>query len=158
MEEGKEDFISTEGCFACQLNGGSKPRSRKGRRRRHRRDTNSTVKDEFFALLSEPNLISPEIHNVRIDLKLKKEQTENRKRVLRLQPSRSDLVKTVNYLIVEDKSGELELKRKSGIWGLFFKNRVKNHGNYKLLIQGDPRKGPNFSDKYMNTIVNLTVE
>jgi len=155
MDEGSDDFISTEGCFACQLNGGSKPQRRKGRRR-HRRDSNSTVKDEFFDLFSEPNSLT-KVHNVRIDLSVQREQTENRKRVLRLQPSRSDLVNTLNIVIVEDRSGELELKRRSGIWGLFFKNRVKTPGNYMVRIQGDPRKGPNFSDKYMNTIVNLTV-
>lgn len=156
-EEGTDDFISTEGCFSCQINGGSRGGGRKGRKKqRSRRNANLSDKDKFFRLLSNQTT-EVEPHNYKINLNVTMEQTANRKRIVKLQPSRSDLIKSLDYRLIGDSSGQLILKRISGIWGLFFKKRVSDPQNFVAYIKGDPLRGPNFSEKYINTVVNITV-
>jgi len=151
-EEGTDDFISTEGCFSCQMNGGSRKKKSR-RRRRQRRGTEMSDMDQFLDLVSskEPP------HDFKINMKVRKEQTRNRQRILRIQPSRSDLVKYLQYNLIEDPSGQLALNRRAGVWELFFKKRVDQPQNITVLIKGDPQEEPDVSDKYINALVAISV-
>ena len=149
-DEGRDDFISTEGCFSCQINGGSR---RRNKRKRYRRSTSGTPKEIFFNLIANSSAVE---HDFKINLELSQEQTAHRNRILQLQPSRLDLAKSVDYTLLEDPSGLLDIQRKDGVWGLFFKHTT-NQTNILALIKGDTQKGPDFSDRYINTLVNITV-
>ena len=147
-EEGRDDFISTEGCFSCQMNGGSR---RKSKRRRYKR----SKKEVFFNLIADKSALQ---HDFKISLAVSAEQTKDRRRILMLQPSRLDLAKSVDYNLTEDPSGLLAIHRRDGVWGLFFRQPPPvNQTNILAIIKGDPQKGPDFSDRYINTLVNITV-
>ena len=160
-EEEEEEIISTEGCFSCQINGfpGRKNKkshrrhsSRQGRRRRNRRSRNKR---------SSPNLTYREnmlqaagvevgkgvesVHfskNISVHLMLDREQTRNRQRVVKLQPAREDLGHSLVYSIVEDPTGLLAIRRKAGIWGLFFSKRVSQPMVFHVRVRGELKKGP----------------
>ena len=152
-DEGTDDFISTEGCFACQLNGRARRGRRKGRRRRYKRNI-MNQKEAFLDVVSGKEGGN---HRFKLQLVVNKEQTRNRQRILKLQPARTDLSKSVKYKLVSDDSGQLQIKRIAGIWGLFFKKRIAAPQNILAHIYGDPLKGPKFSDRYIDTFVNITV-
>ena len=99
------------------------------------------------------------MHSYRIDLTVRRDQTTNRQRILKLQSSRSDLAKSIIYTIVkEPKTAHLALNRRAGVWGLFFPERVRLPLNLAMVIRGEVVKGPNLiADQYINTLVNLTV-
>ena len=175
-EEGTDDFLSSEGCFACQMNGGSWSKKTTNNRRpsRSRRSVASAVTSSLeidqlstevstevgsLGNVSAPTLRSPE--NYEIDLELHPDQTAHRRRIFKIQPATSDLVKSVEYNIVRDSSsGQLELKRKSGVWGLFFRRRVEEGGSglYSVLIRGHPVKGPSRpQSEVLNALVRIKV-
>ena len=70
------------------------------------------------------------------------EQTKNRRRVVKVQPARNDLMKSIVYQIIKDPSGSMEIKRKAGVWGLYFKKRVNEPMNFNVWVRGQLRKGP----------------
>lgn len=152
-EEGNEDFISTEGCFACQMNGGSRSggkRSRnQGRRRRRSRNRRSSEvqssKDFFLetvGVLDTSKQIAQLGNNITVHMLLSVEQTKNRRRVVKLQPARNDLMQSLVYQIAKDPSGSMEIKRKSGVWGLYFKKRVIEPMKFNVWVRGQLKKGP----------------
>ncbi len=180
-EEGNDDFLSTEGCFACQMNGGSRS-TRKGNKLRpggrSRRSvvaapdvtsSNQLIMDKVTvtaetdgALDNVTDATLPAEKNYEIDLDLRPDQTAHRRRVFSIQPATSDLVKTVQYRIVRDTSGgQLDLKRKSGdgVWGLFFRRPVKREGQFSVLIRGWPAKGPSHHPhrEALNALVRIRV-
>ena len=146
-EDEEEEYISTEGCFSCQMNGfpGRKNKKihrrqssyRQGRRRRNRRSRNKRS-------LSEVTEKGP-VHfsrNVSVHLILDREQTENRQRVAKLQSARKDLDHPLVYSIVKDPSGLMVIKRKYGVWGLFFKKRIVKPMVFHVRVKGELKKGP----------------
>lgn len=153
-EEGNEDFISTEGCFACQMNGGkrndggrrSRNQGRRRRRSRNRRSSEIQSSKEFFlqtvVVLDTSKQIAQLGNNITVHMLLSVEQTKNRRRVVKLQPARSDLMQSIVYQIAKDPSGSMEIKRKSGVWGLYFKKRVTVPMNFNLWVRGQLKKGP----------------
>jgi hypothetical protein len=176
-EEGNDDFLSSEGCFACQMNGNSRARKaqKRGRLSRSRRSVTSTDRSALAGaqltvegvVVVEPEAgglanISGPAHgpaNYEIELELQPDQTAHRRRIFRIQPATSELVKSVDYSLVRDSSeGQLELKRKSGVWGLFFRRRVEGAQEYSVLIRGRPVKGPSRSDtEVLNALVRIAV-
>ena len=160
-EEEEEEIISTEGCFSCQINGfpGRKNKkshrrhsSRQGRRRRNRRSRNKRSSPHLTYrenMLQAVGLVGVEgvegVHfskNISVHLMLDREQTRNRQRVVKLQPAREDLGHSLVYSIVEDPSGLLAIKRKAGIWGLFFRKRVSQPMVFHVRVKGELKKGP----------------
>jgi hypothetical protein len=157
-EEGTDDFLSSEGCFACQMNGGSRSKKKRRPVARTRRSLGSPADDKKDDYLLPPDMLvaasgvgnvssimpSEKLENFEIDLELRPDQTAHRRRVFKIQPATTDLVKSaVEYRIVRDPSGQLELKRKSGVWGLFFLQRVEiREGGaplyFPVLIRGWP--------------------
>ena len=163
-EEGKDDFISAEGCFSCQMNGGSRPRKRPRRRRRPRRSaTDAPPPATFSRKQSFSDLISPRsegVGNFGLALEVRRDQTRNRQRLMRLQPSRLDLARSLRYSLVNDTSGKLVLRHvdSSGIWELFFKTRVDTPQDIEALISGDmPGDDQASLDNKINALVRITV-
>jgi hypothetical protein len=172
-EEGTDDFLSSEGCFACQLNGGGGRSSKKGSKRRTARSRRSVNVDggetdkllvDIAALGGNVSLAAPsgDEKNYEIDLDLRPDQTAHRRRFFRIQAATSDLVKSVEYRIVSDSSGQLQLQRKSGVWGLFFRERVEGEGagtrHFHVLIRGQAHKGPKHSrGEVLNALVRINV-
>ena len=145
-EEEEEEYISTEGCFSCQMNGfpGRKNKKthrrqsyRQGRRRRNRRSRN---KRDITGLAEEgPVHFS---RNISVHLVLDREQTENRQRVVKLQSARRDLDHSLVYSVVEDPTGVIHIKRRAGVWGLFFKQRIREPRVFTVRVKGQVKKGP----------------
>jgi hypothetical protein len=172
-EEGNDDFLSSEGCFACQLNGGGSRSSKKGSKRRTARSRRSVDVDggetdklmvDMAALGGNVSLAAPsgDEKNYEIDLDLRPDQTAHRRRFFKIQAATSDLVKSVEYRIVSDPSGQLQLQRKSGVWGLFFREGVEGEGagtqHFPVLIRGQARKGPKHSrGEVLNALVRINV-
>lgn len=153
-EEGKDDFISTEGCFACQMNGGkrsssgrrSRNQGRRRRRSRNRRSSEMQSSKEHFletiGILDSSKKIALLGNNITVQLMLTIEQTKNRRRVVKLQPARNDLMHSIVYDISKDPSKSLEIKRKAGVWGLYFKKRVTEPTSFTVWVRGQLKKGP----------------
>ena len=152
-EEGNEDFISTEGCFACQMNGGrrsdgkrSRNQGRRRRRSRNRRSSEIQSSKDFFletmGVLDTSKQIAQLGNNITVHMLLSVEQTKNRRRVVKLQPARNDLMQSLVYQIAKDPSGSMEIKRKSGVWGLYFKKRVAEPMKFNVWVRGQLKKGP----------------
>ena len=164
-EEEEEEYISTEGCFSCQINGfpgrknkksQSRHSSRQGRRRRNRRSRNKrsshqlSYKENMLQAagvkeLEEVMEVMEVVHfssNISVHLMLDRQQTHNRQRVVKLQSAREDLGHSVVYTIVKDPSGVLAIKRKAGIWGLFFRQRVSQPMVFHVRVKGELKKGP----------------
>ncbi len=171
-EEGTDDFLSSEGCFACQLNGGGGRSSKKGSKRRTARsrrsvhiDGGETVMIDMAGLGGNVSLAAPsgDEKNYEIDLDLRPDQTSHRRRFFKIQAATSDLVKSVEYRIVSDPSGQLQLQRKSGVWGLFFREGVgEGEGavtrHFPVLIRGQAHKGPKHSRReVLNALVRINV-
>ena len=153
-DEEEEKYISTEGCFSCQMNGypgRSKKRrksSRRGTSRRSRRNRRSSErisrKDEFLDTVGVLNFESGKFlsNNITVHLKLSPAQTRHRQRIARFLPSRSDLSHSLDYSIISNPSENLEIKRRGGYWGLFFKRRVESPTQLTAKIVGKLIKGP----------------
>ncbi len=172
-EEGTDDFLSSEGCFACQLNGGSRSSKKGSKRRTNARSRRSVAVDDgktdklmvdTAALGGNVSLAAPsgDEKNYEIDLDLRPHQTAHRRRFFKIQAATSDLVKSVEYRIVSDPSGQLQLQRKSGVWGLFFREGVGEEGagtrHFPVLIRGQARKGPKHSrGEVLNALVRINV-
>ena len=84
-------------------------------------------------------------NNITVVLKLAMQQTKHRQTIVKLQPSREDLTPSIDYSIIRDTSGLLGVKRKAGIWGLFFKKRLTEPMKITCWVLGKPRKGPKYS-------------
>ena len=161
-EEEEEEYISTEGCFSCQINGfpGRKNKkshrrhsSRQGKRRRNRRSRNKrsspqlTYRQNMLEAVGvrEVGEVEERVHfsnNISVHLKLDRQQTRNRQRVVKLQPAREDLGHSLVYSIVQDPTGLLAIKRKAGVWGLFFSRRVSQPMVFHVRVKGELKKGP----------------
>ena len=157
-EEEEEEIISTEGCFSCQINGfpGRKNKkshrrhsSRQGRRRRNRRSRNKrssphlTYRENMLQAAGVEGVEGVHFSkNISVHLMLDREQTRNRQRVVKLQPAREDLGHSLVYSIVEDPTGVLAIKRKAGIWGLFFRKRISQPMVFHVRVKGELKKGP----------------
>jgi len=70
------------------------------------------------------------------------DQTRNRRRLVKLQPARTDLMQSLVYQVVKDPSGSVEIKRKAGVWGLYFKKRVPGAMSFNVWVLGQLKKGP----------------
>ena len=152
-EEGKDDFVSTEGCFACQMNGGRRSSGRRsrgqGRRRRRSRNRRSSnvlsSKELFLEAVGVPD-VTQEIaklgNNITVQLVVTSDQTRNRRRLIKLQPARTDLMQSIIYQVVKDPSGSVEIKRKAGVWGLYFRKRVAGPVSFNVWVLGQLKKGP----------------
>ena len=162
-DEEEEEIISTEGCFSCQMNGfpgrknkktHSRHSSRQGRRRRNRRHKRSHPLSYRENMLQAAGVKEVEeveevveevVHfsrNLSVHLVLERQQTENRQRVVKLQPAREDLGHSLVYSIVDDPTGVLAIKRKAGIWGMFFRRRISQPGVFHVRVKGELKKGP----------------
>ena len=157
IEEDEEEFISTEGCFSCQMNGfstrTSKRRSNTSRRgrKRHRRARNKrssdslSSKEHFLEAVGVSDLVTQRSlgNNVTVHLVVTKDQTRHRQTLVKFQPSRDDLSHSIDYTIVSDtSSGLLNIRRKAGVWALFFKKRISQPQKFNANVVGQLRKGP----------------
>lgn len=135
------------------MNGGSRSNGKRsrnqGRRRRRSRNRRSSEvqssKDFFLetiGVLDTSKQIAQLGNNITVHMLLSVEQTKNRRRVVKLQPARNDLMKSLVYQIAKDPSGSLEIKRKSGVWGLYFKKRVTEPTKFNVWVRGQLKKGP----------------
>ena len=161
-EEEEEEYVSTEGCFSCQMNGfpgrsstrsrkSSKTHRRKSRKRRDRNRRSSNVGLSGKELFSEAEGELSELssfeakhfsNNITVHLRVSEEQTRHHLRIAKLQPSRNDLSHSIDYKIISDPSDNLDIKRKAGIWGLYFKRRVQKPSRITARIVGKLQKGP----------------
>ena len=155
-DEEEEEFISTEGCFSCQMNGfstrTSKRRTSTNRRgrKRHRRDRNRrssdilSRKEHFLETVGVGDLVSLRelSNNITVHLEVTQHQTRHRQTIVKLQPSRDDLTHSIDYNIVSDTSDLLSIRRKSGVWTLFFKKRISQPQKFQARVLGQMRKGP----------------
>jgi len=81
-------------------------------------------------------------NNITVHLKVTSDQTRNRRRLVKLQPARTDLMQSIVYQVVKDPSESVEIKRKAGIWGLYFRKRVAGPVSFNVWVQGQLKKGP----------------
>lgn len=133
------EIISTEGCFACQMNGGSRRgKNRKGRSRR------SSPVEEFLKAIETRNEDKSEGSLVRLELEVTPGQTRHRRKLVRVQPNRIDLSKELDYQVYGDPSGLVSVSRKSttGVWGIYFRQRVQQPQHFRFRVEGHRRKGP----------------
>ena len=61
------------------------------------------------------------------------------------------------YQIAKDPSGSLEIKRKSGVWGLYFKKRVIEPVKFNVWVSGQLKKGPT-ADHHMDLHAVFRIE
>ena len=87
-------------------------------------------------------------NNISVHLVLEREQTHNRQRVVKLQPAREDLGHSIVYTILTDPSGVMDIKRKAGIWGLFFRRRISQPRVFHVRVKGELKKGPTSNHKF----------
>ena len=121
------------------------PRRRRRRSRNRRSSENPSTKQVFLetiGVLDVSNQIAQLGNNITVHLLLTTEQTKNRRRVVKLQPARNDLMQAVVYEIVKSPSDLLQIKRKSGVWGLYFKKRVTDPMSFNVWVKGQLKKGP----------------
>lgn len=88
-------------------------------------------------------------NNITVHLVVSTDQTRNRRRVVKLQPARNDLMQSIVYQIAKDPSGSMEIKRKAGVWGLYFKKRVAEEVHFNVWVLGKLKKGPT-SDHHLD--------
>ena len=136
---------------------------RQGRRRRNRRSRTKRssnplsykenmlqaagVKEEVLEMAEVVKAVHFS-NNISVHLKLDMEQTQNRQRVVKLQPAREDLGHSIVYTILTDPSGVMDIKRKAGIWGLFFRRRISQPGVFHVRVKGELKKGPTSNHKF----------
>lgn len=67
-------------------------------------------------------------------IELKRSQTKHRRRILFLQPSTTDLEDHLTYEIDGLDKELFHIKRRDGIWGLFYRRRVREPSVHKITI------------------------
>ena len=81
-------------------------------------------------------------NNVTVHLKLTRDQTRHRQTIAKLQPARDDMLRSVDYSVVSDPSAQLAVRRKAGVWAVFFKKRISEPLKFTARLLGQLRKGP----------------
>ncbi|XP_072384771.1 fibrillin-1-like [Diabrotica undecimpunctata] len=133
----KDKLITTEGCFSCKINGRHRRSSR--RRRLARASHNETIAELFKTEPSKRRVRRHKHDEVEesLEIKLNISQTRHRTRIIKLQPA----VKTeMIYKIVKgNEEKKFELIKKHGVWALHFRKRLKQPGEFELIIHGKPQ-------------------
>ncbi|XP_003250904.3 fibrillin-2 [Apis mellifera] len=130
--------ISTEGCFSCKVNG-------KGRHRRYLRT--KSMDQELIARRREimkrrfVRSAKRHHHGEEYILKISLRQTRHRMRIIKLQPAVKD--ENMEYTIIKgNDDNHFEIVNEHGmISALHFRNRLKEPGQFRLMIHGRPRNG-----------------
>lgn len=127
--------ISTEGCFSCKINGNG--RHRRGTRDKSDGEETKTRRNRITKKRRNSERPKRHHHGMEHVLKINLRQTRHRTRIIKLQSAIKG--EEMNYIIARgNDDGHFEIVRDRGVSALHFRHRLKNPGEFDIVIHGRP--------------------